>query len=296
MIRPFLFCVLALSASLLFRAGASGRGTTLVVATYNVCNLFDTINDPGISDEVPSPEAWHRKTERLGRTIGALAPDVIALCEVENASVLEALLRTASLAGQPYRYIHYDSPDRRGIDVALLYRADRLSPTASEPLRMATGYPTRDLLRAEFSVPGATEPLVVYAVHLPSRRGGYHRATRAREEIASRLDAHAATDSTSAAVVLLGDFNDNPSSGLVRRRLAGWRPLALQAHRRGEGSYAWHDTWLMFDQIFVARGMAAEEARVFLRPGMLTRTGRFEGYPDRELSDHLPVYTRIRLR
>lgn len=268
----------------------------LVVATYNVCNLFDTINDPGIADEVLSPEAWRRKTERLGRTIGALDPDVIALCEVENAAVLEALLGSPGLAGKGYRPIHYDSPDRRGIDVALLYRAGRLRPTASEPIRMTTDYPTRDLLRAEFSVAGATKRLVVYAVHLPSRRGGYHRATRAREEIAARLDAHAAADSADAAVVLLGDFNDNPSSGLVRRRLAGWRPLALQAHRRGEGSYAWDDVWLMFDQIFVGRSTAAEEARVFLRPEMLTREGRFAGYPDRELSDHLPVYTRILLR
>jgi len=294
--RLFLLFFFALSAGGPFRTGATERGTTLVVATYNVCNLFDTINDPGIADEVPTPEAWRRKTERLGRTIGAMAPDVIALCEVENAGVLDALLGSPGLAGEGYRHIHYDSPDRRGIDVALLYRADRMRLTGAEPIRMATDYPTRDVLRAEFSVEGATRPLVVYAVHLPSRRGGYHRATRAREEMAARLDAHAAADSAAATVVLLGDFNENPSSRLVRRRLEGWRPLAAGAHGRGEGSYAWHDVWLMFDQIFVGRGTVAEEARVFLRQGMLTRTGRFEGYPDRELSDHLPVYTRILLR
>lgn len=288
--------ILLFSSIFPFRAGAAQPPErTLTIATYNVCNLFDTINDPGVADVVSTPEAWRQKTERLSRTIGALAPDIIVLCEVENASTLDALLRTAPLAGQPYRYIHYDSPDRRGIDVALLYRADRLKPTASEPIRTTTGYPTRDVLRAEFAVPGTERPLAVYAVHLPSRRGGYYRATRMREEIAAQVAAMAAADSARAEVVLAGDFNDNPTSGLVRRRLAGWRCLTREAHRRGMGSYAWRDTWLMYDNIFTNHRLQAEEARVFLRDNMLTREGRFAGYPDRELSDHLPVYTRIRL-
>lgn len=266
---------------------------TLTVATYNVCNLFDTINDPGIHDLVLSPEAYKLKTANLSRVIGELAPDVIALCEVENAGVLRDLLATAPLDTIPYRFIHYDSPDNRGIDVALLYRADRVTPLNSEPIRVSNGYPTRDILRAEFSISGIDRRLAVYAVHLPSRRGGNGRATRMREMIAARLGDMAVREAPETGVVVMGDMNDNPMSKLVRRNLSGLNCLTAAPHRRGVGSYAWRDTWLMYDNIFASRNLTSGDARVFMQDWMLTGAGRFRGYPDRTISDHLPVYVRI---
>lgn len=281
---------------LLFSAARPTHGQpaqALTVATYNVCNLFDTINDPGIHDLVLSPEAYKLKTANLARVIGDLAPEIIALCEVENAGVLRDLLATAPLDTIPYRFIHYDSPDNRGIDVAMLYRADRVIPLNSEPVRVSDGYPTRDILRAEFSIFGTDTKLAVYAVHLPSRRGGYGRATRMREVIAARLGDMALREAPETGVVIMGDLNDNPTSKLVRRNLSGLNCLTAVPHRRGVGSYAWRDTWLMYDNIFASRNLTSGEARVFMRDWMLTPSGRFRGYPDRTVSDHLPVYVRI---
>lgn len=287
---PVFLLTLLFSAA---RPAYSQPAQTLTVATYNVCNLFDTINDPGIHDPVLSPEAYKLKTANLACVIGELAPDVIALCEVENAGVLRDLLATAPLDTIPYRFIHYDSPDNRGIDVALLYRADRVTPLNSEPVRIFDGYPTRDILRAEFSISGIDLRLVVYAVHLPSRRGGYGRVTRMREMIAARLGGMAIREAPETGVIVMGDMNDNPTSKLVRRNLSGLSCLTAAPHRRGVGSYAWRDTWLMYDNIFASRNLISGDARVFMRDWMLTGEGRFRGYPDRAISDHLPVYVRI---
>lgn len=273
---------------------ARGDNRSLTIATYNVCNLFDTLNDPGVRDDLPTPEAYRAKLEALARVIGRLAPDVMVLCEVENAGVLRDLTATPPLDTIPYRFVHYDSPDRRGIDVALLYRADRVVAVASEPIRAAGDYPTRDLLRTELTVIGTDRRWVVYAVHLPSRRGGYGEAERMRHRIAARLGELAGREEPGLGVVVMGDVNDNPDSKLVRNHLSGLRCLTAEPFRRGIGSYAWRDTWLMYDNIFVRSDMrVVGDARVFRQDWMLTRSGRFVGYPDRRISDHLPVYVRV---
>ncbi|HJE87799.1 endonuclease/exonuclease/phosphatase family protein [Rikenella microfusus] len=293
--RPILPFILILLYAV--RPAQAQPARVLTVASYNVCNLFDTINDPGIRDLVLTPEAYEAKTVALARVIGGLSADIVALCEVENAGVLGDLLASAPLDTVPYRFIHYDSPDNRGIDVALLYRRDRVEPLASEPIRVSDGYPTRDILRAEFAVTGTDRRIAVYAVHLPSRRGGYGRAARMRETIAARLGDMAAQEAPGTGAIVLGDLNDHPGSKLVRRNLSGLRCLTAAPHRRGQGSYAWRDTWVMYDHIFVSRDLEpAEDARIFLRDWMLTAEGRFRGYPDRTISDHLPVYVRLFFR
>lgn len=289
---------LFLSLFIFLCCGAGLRAqTTLTIAAYNVCNLFDTLNDPGIHDLVLSPTEYGTKTANLARVIGELGADVIALCEVENAGVLRDLLALAPLDTIPYRFVHYDSPDSRGIDVALLYRADRMEPVSSEPVAAPEGYRTRDILRAEFTVRGTRNRLVAYAVHLPSRRGGYGNATRMRELIAAQLGDLAAREAPDTGVIVMGDFNDNPASRLVRRHLSELDCATLEPYRKGVGSYAWRDTWLMYDNIFLSGALKCDgAARIYRRDWMLTRSGRFAGYPDREtLSDHLPVYLRVRL-
>ncbi|WP_298063750.1 endonuclease/exonuclease/phosphatase family protein [uncultured Rikenella sp.] len=292
--RPTFPATLLALLILAVRPAHGQPATALTIAAYNVCNLFDTLNDPGQHDMVLTPEAYRLKTAALSRVIGELAPDIIALCEVENAGVLRDLLDTPPLDTVPYRFIHYDSPDKRGIDAALLYRADRVTSAGSEPIRIPDGYPTRDILRTEFSIAGTDKRIVVYAAHLPSHRGGYSRAARMREMIAARLGDMASREAPGAGVILLGDLNDSPASKLLRRNFPGLDCLTAEAHRQGQGSYAWRDTWQMYDHIFVNRNVRPYgNARVFVRDWMLTRTGRFRGYPDRSVSDHLPVYVRI---
>lgn len=268
---------------------------TLTVATYNTENLFDTINDPGIRDGILTPEAYRIKLSNLARVIGELAPDMLALCEVENAGVLNDLLATPPLEGLPFRFVHYDSPDPRGIDVAIIYRTDRVELLNSEPIAAPERYPTRDMLRAEFRTRPDGQKLAVYAVHLPSRRGGSGSAARMRELLAVRLADCVDKEKPGMSVVVMGDLNDNPDSRLVKRRLGNLRCATAGAFRNGVGSYAWRDTWLMYDNILLGGGLKATgDARVFVRPWMLTPEGRFRGYPYREVvSDHLPVFINL---
>lgn len=266
---------------------------SLLIATYNVDNLFDTINDPGIHDLILTPEQYALKINNLSRAIGELKADILALCEIENSRVLDDLLRTPALNEIPYRYIHYDSPDPRGIDVALLYRHDRIDIMESEPLQAPDRYATRDVLRVKTQVEEQT--FVFYVVHLPSRRGGRSRATRMRETLADSLNSWGLHEGEDSKVLILGDFNDNPGSKLISERLTAFRCTTSEPFKKGQGSYAWRDRWLMYDQILVTPNVRTTgEASVFVRPWLLTPAGRFKDYPDRtNFSDHLPVYLKV---
>lgn len=266
----------------------------LTVATYNVENLFDTLNDPGINDLVLSPAEYRSKIGNLSKVLADLNADVMALSEIENAGVITDLIESHTLRNIPYDFAHYDSPDRRGIDVALIFRTDKLSLVESEPVRAPGNYLTRDILRAVFSDNSTGTTWVFYAVHLPSRRGGYRRAARAREQLAALLDLKVRNEPAGYRTVVLGDFNANPDSKIVKA-LDFLHCATLTPYRKGAGSYAWRDTWQMYDNIIIGRNIEyIGEARVFIRPYLLTPEGRFKGYPYRSVySDHLPVYIQL---
>ena len=135
--------------------------STFSAAWWNVENLFDTRDDPKTNDDEFTPQGdrhWtrHRLANKINGIYKTLVmmdlPDVVGLGEVENAYVLRELCQGTPLAQVPYRYVHYDSPDRRGIDVALIYRTDRFTVTASRTISVsdsAAGYFTRDILLVE---------------------------------------------------------------------------------------------------------------------------------------------------
>lgn len=275
--------------------GQQKEQTHLTVATYNLYNLFDTINDPGIRDGILEPDAYKIKLENLARIIGALSTDILALSEIENADVLRDLIATAPLADKPYGIVHYDSPDHRGIDVALLYRTDRVEMLNSEPITTNKYYATRDVLRVEFAVHGADQKLAIYAVHLPSRRGGSSKAARMRELISANIADMTTKEHEDMGVMVLGDFNDNPTSRLIQSHFAHLHCATTNPHRKGIGSYAWRDTWLMYDNILTSKNLALiGDARIFRQDWMVTQSGRWRGYPNRDVaSDHFPVYIRI---
>ncbi len=137
--RSFLFLLLTICVPAIYASEKS-----LLVATYNVENLFDTVNHPFIQDDILSAEQYQLKVKNIARVIGELEPDLLVLCEVENAEVVEDVVREV---GTPaYRVVHYDSPDPRGMDVAMIYRPDRLQVLNSEPIAAPDGYRTRDVL------------------------------------------------------------------------------------------------------------------------------------------------------
>lgn len=309
-----------------------------LMAFYNVENLFDTTRDtssyaPMITYDKPG---WDEKRytikitnlakviQHLGMRYGKHGPDLIGLAEVENHKVLNDLIEAEPLSPANYGIIHYNSPDHRGIDVALLFRPDSFIPHHSKThtLRIysSEGYRlrTRDLL----VVSGYLEEELIHILvnHWPSRRGGRKESARNRAD-AARLNRRA-IDSleriySNPYVVIMGDFNDDPTDPSIYHTLRGrnkaqdslgilFNPM-LSLFRRGYGSLAYRDRWHLFDQILLSgnsiknegRPVYFKEAGIFMPSWIKTSSGPYRGYPRRTYtgntytggySDHFPVY------
>lgn len=309
-------------------------GQEFTVMFYNVENLFDTADDTTRNDEEFLPEGsrrwtanrYNKKINALSRAISAAAewelPALIGLCEVENEEVVKDLAFGTILSAGNYGVVHTDSPDLRGIDVALLYRHDWLR--IAEVRSWVPERPDSDpfLSRNLLYVKAVMDPdtLHVIVCHFPSRRGGVLATQGAREEMAQLLRAK--TDSllsatVDAAIIVMGDFNAGPGEEIMRDITRG--DLLVNAAgllSSGEmGTYRYQGQWEVIDQLLVSPSMAEgsgpfhalmESVRVpdasFLftddpdYPGKkpFATYGGFrwaEGY-----SDHLPVLITVRHR
>ena len=307
---------------------ASSQDTPVFTAAWwNVENLFDTRDDPKTNDDEFTPQGdlhwtrhkmWH-KLEGLHKTIAMMdLPDVVGLAEVENKYVLRELCQSTPLVRVPYRYVHYDSPDRRGIDVALIYRTDRFTVTASRPVHVsdsADGFFTRDILVVE-GVTSHGDSVCLLLNHWPSKKGGEEADVRrlaiARTVRQLMLDLHARHPD--AAVIAMGDMNsaadeaaiaDGMGFGTDSVNADGIR-LLTQRLPRDWGSHKYQGLWTYIDHVFLLANDQWEVMKLKLlkfdhllidesgRPGrrpMRTYQGpRYEG----GLSDHLPLLLRIR--
>jgi predicted extracellular nuclease len=212
------------------KASNEFRGNqALRVVFYNVENLFDTFNDSLTSDDEFTPQgmrAWNysrfiKKCQDLGKVFiaagGWEAPEIIGLCEVENRFVLNQLLKQSALGRLDYRIVHNDSPDPRGIDVALLYRPEKFYLLHSEPI--AVVFPgesprgTRDILYVK-GLALDVDTLHFFVNHWPSRFGGYMATKPLREFtgalLRTRVDSIFSFD-PDANILIMGDFNDEPN-------------------------------------------------------------------------------------
>ncbi len=304
---------------------------TATIAFYNVENLFDTINDPGVDDRDFLPDGRYRWTgerfrEKVRHVAGVIAgmgwPDVVGLAEVENAGVVEALIADPGLAAAGYDYFYFTSRDRRGIGVALLYRAARFEPLAARPLRYkgVSTYTSRDILYVSGRLADAEIHLLV--CHLPSAGSAARYRTAAARSVRHYADS---IGRTGAAVAVMGDFNMNPGTKLFRELTLGSDGRTVlknpyeELFARGYGSYRYRERWNMYDMVLVNRalwpdgnasaGTAGDDpaplhfrpgdAHIFIRDHLIQSGGRWAGYPFRSYSgsryiggysDHLPVY------
>jgi len=261
--------------------------------SYNVENLFDTRHDSLKDDTEFLPEAprrwtparYWKKLDKVAKVIAAVGqerlPDVVALCEVENDSVLHDLTCRSSLRTAGYRYVMTASADRRGVDVALLYQPGMFRLLGQRSIRVLSesyGFlPTRDILYAAGKVPSG-DTLHIFVCHLPSRAGGSRKADRHRDLAARTLQA--AVDSLyrrcpDARVIVAGDFNAPMGDPVFKRSLRVCRlisgphvctsrsasvgnilystdPLPRKHRKLPLGSYRYQGEWSFLDHVLVS--------------------------------------------
>ncbi len=304
------------------------------VMFLNAENFFDTRNDSLTADEEFTPEGrmhwtfqrYLDKQNKVYKTIiaagGWQPPDVIGMCEVENKGVLLDLLKHTPLSKYPYRIIHANSPDRRGIDVTLLYNSATVRVLAYRYLRvLKKGLQTRDILYCRTLLAGDTVHFFVN--HWPSRAAGQLETDPDRR--AAAITLRIATDSLiardrKARILIMGDFNDEPHdhslvhhlqcSTDLRSPKAGMLYNLSRAPAKGDfsGTIKFKGEWSIFDQIIVSGGMLAKKGIHVLPDGYRILGAPFLLYPDKQyngmkpnrtyngikytggFSDHLPVY------
>ncbi|WP_223032536.1 endonuclease/exonuclease/phosphatase family protein [Hanstruepera marina] len=311
------------------------------VAFYNLENLFDTINDPSKNDEA-SPimemnteigEIYKKKVHNMARVISDIgvddtknSPVIIGVSEVENRDVLEDVVNDPLLISKDYGIVHYDSPDRRGIDVALLYQKRFFTPinTSSHELVIYDDSSreriyTRDQLLVSGKLDG--ELIHVIVNHWPSRRGGEARS-RPKRVAAAKLNKKIIdslqTIDPYAKVIIMGDLNDDPINASVKDVLKAERhkeDVGLKGiynpmeefFKNGIGSNAYRDSWSLFDQIMITKPFLEKDystyqyyrAGIYNKNYLVNKRGRYKGYPLRSFadgnftdgfSDHFPVY------
>lgn len=307
------------------------------VMFYNVENLFDTQKEPDKNDSEFLPNAiraWNQgrykhKLTNISRVITAVGewapPALVGLCEVENDHVLRDLTRYSPLKNHDYRYVMTDSPDDRGIDVALLYQRHqfKLLHHQSIPIPL-DGRTTRDILHVTGLIP-TRDTLDVFVVHFPSRSEGAKKSEPRRLQAARIL--RNAVDSlfsirNEVRIIIMGDFNDYPDNRSLKEVLKAQLPeeapkhdnlyqlLANHLRKTGYGSYNYQGEWGQLDHIIVSgllldsdkRFYTTEDfAKIFRAPFLLIPNEKYGGErPFRTYygmkyeggySDHLPVYT-----
>ena len=305
---------------------------------YNVENFYDTINDPKTNDDEFTPagkvpwtaERFNTKVKHIDQVLNDISspamPDIVGFAEVENQQVLELLTSSATLSKAKYSIVHYDSPDERGIDVALLYNPATFKVIASEPLHITL--PANDLTRDILYVKGklnSGEILHVFINHWPSRREGTELSEPKRMAAAgvlrAKIDAIQKLEK-SPDILIMGDFNDEPSNNSITQGLKALSPdtaisnnniysLLYPEFKKGEGSLFYKD-WDLFDQIIVSGNMlshkkgfktSVENAGIFKAEYLLFKNKSGESRPNRTMgekyfggySDHLPVYVKFNL-
>ena len=299
----------------------------LTFVELNCENLFDYRHDEGKDDTEYLPEATrHWTKKRYWRKLNNIAqsllscsedgiPDLIALCEVENDSVLNDLTKRSLLRNAGYEYLMTSSPDLRGIDVALLYSPFIFSPISSYPLRVTpveNMRPTRDILyTCGQTVSGDT--LHVFVVHMPSRFGGERYSRPFRQAAANRLCQ--SIDSIQAVtsepkILITGDFNDGDDSLILQQiEQHGIRNLTKEASAPKDihGTYRYKGQWESIDHILGSPYIynKVETAFIHAPQFLLEVEPLYGGFKPRRTyngmryqpgySDHLPLVVKIKL-
>ena len=293
----------------------------LTVGFWNVENLFDLENNPNKNDDEFSiggrknvdQEIYDLKLKHCSEVLSDLNVDVLGLCEVENLVVLNDL--NIAYPGRDYRIIHYESPDNRGIDNALLYDPDRFSIISSKPIlnKLKNGGNTRDILYVEGNYQGRR--LHLFVNHWPSNYGGREKSIPKRkstaELIIKEIEMLQKSDEF-AEIILLGDFNENPDEQNIKLLEKIGLPSLMKPMigKSNIGTYVYRGKDYLYDQIIVNDQLQDDKNLVVVNdsvyildlPKYRQQEGNYKHYPFRfwagnrllgGYSDHLAVKVKI---
>ncbi len=308
---------------------------------YNVENLFDTVDDPGTDDSEFLPESdkkwdeekYKAKLDHTAEVIiaicGKKAPMLVGLCEVENEKVIYDLITLTDLKVWNLGYVHHDSPDERGIEVALLYNKDFVSILQSEVEPVVFDDPndkTRDVIMYHCALRSG-DTLYAIVNHWPSRIGGDKETEPKRITAAQTVMQHvdrAYQLDANANIVIMGDFNDEPDNISIHDTLNAKSPaevlsdsmlvnLMFEKQMNGEGSYYYKSDWNMLDQFIVSwavfngtQNLQADQtdAHIFKDDFLMFLPEKGDPRPNRTYggdeyyggySDHLAIYLELQI-
>ena len=311
--KKFLICIFC--TLMVFSASAQKTQQNFVIGFYNLENLFDIYDDPVKNDDEFLPEGKNKWTQEkydikqrnMAKVIAEMAKNngrwhtILGVSEIENRLVLEDLVSQESIAEANYQIVHYDSPDRRGVDVALLYKPDQFTYLDSESIPFTfegsdidfsdtdTDYfRTRDILMVHGLIAG--EQFAFYVMHLPSRIGGKGGNLRSRgAEIAYAHAMEMEEKYPGIKIVVMGDMNDDPFDESMVTYLHGketttemtpqdyYNPY-LSMIKAGYGSLCYQGTWCIYDQELINYNLAvAPEGGLKIQPVTKGRGVLYDG-------------------
>ncbi|OMQ12163.1 endonuclease [[Flexibacter] sp. ATCC 35103] len=303
--------------SFLISNGQSKKYTIHTVAFYNFENLFDTINNPTTHDDEWTPngaqhwtkEKYEQKLKNLAKVLSEIgtpentnAPTIIGGSEIENRGVLEDLIKQPALLNIDYGIIHFDSPDKRGIDVALLYQKKYFRPTSfsniplyiyknnaianeqkkediDDEVEVKTENNNRIFTRDQLLITGFLEGEEIHIIvnHWPSRSGGEKKSSPFREAAGNlnrKIIDSLQKINPNAKLLTMGDLNDGPFNRSVKVALGAkakknevaefgvFNPFEEMANK-GMGTIAFRDSWDIFDQIIITESFIKPDFSTF---------------------------------
>ncbi len=334
-----LFCILTLIIVTNLSCAAQKQETgKTAIAFYNIENLFDPADDPATFDDAFTPGGSYRYTDaiyrkkienisvvlsRLATEYNTDGPAIIGLAEVENRKVLEDLVNTKNLKQRKLAIVHFDSPDPRGIDVALLYHPKQFTLIRAKAIPVPNttnnrNTKTRDILYATGRTGHDTLHLLVN--HWPSRRDGENNTQKKRKAVAEinrKIIDSVLGSNPNARIIVMGDLNDNPLNKSITQSLKAipdksdtnkhilynpWNDL----YRKGYGTSVYKSKWMLFDQIIISKALLTpakgklhyDSVEIFNRRFLCNSFGKNKDFPHRSFngtrwidgfSDHFPV-------
>lgn len=321
---------------LFFVLGCGNNSNTIEIGFWNVENLFDLENNPEKNDDefslggrkLVTQEILDMKLDHMTEVLVDLDVDILGLCEVENRKVLEML--NDKYQDKNYSIIHYESPDTRGIDTALLFDSEKFTIIDSYPINILFDgeEPSRDVLYVKglFN----EENLHLFVNHWPSNYSGLERGMRRRivaaNVVRKKLDTILEEDEN-ANIVLMGDFNEGPLAKAVKDVLNTsiyqddvktnlyqlWNPMAHIMGVEGGGTYKYRGIDNVIDHFIASKGLIdnsgleliPKSVKVLNKDKYRQSEGDFEGYPFRfwvgdkilgGYSDHMAIHCKLKVK